>query len=103
MRYANTNPYSYWYSDPKAYGDTYTYAYTNCHFYGDADPNRNTYFNACAHRNSDIDGDPNSNSYADSDPYCYTYTGYSLPAIDNDRSYQGSQHAVQFHGTSKRH
>ena len=100
---ANTYPHSYCYTNSNANGDTYTYVYTNSHSYGDVDPNRDTYFNACTHPHSDIDGDANSNSYADRNTYCYTNAGYSLSTINDDRSYQGSQHAVQFHGTSKRH
>ena len=44
-----------------------------------------------------------THTYDDTDGYSYTRTDYSLSAIPDDRSYQGSQHTVQFHGTGQPH
>jgi hypothetical protein len=66
----------------------------------------NTHFNANSHGHSDsASTDTYANAYGDSnadiDPY--DNTDYSLSTVTDGRSYQGSQHTVQFHGTSKRH
>ena len=47
----------------------------------------------------------NTNPYTDGDSHGFAYrnTGDSLSTITDDRPYQGCQHTVQFHGTSKRH
>ena len=45
---------------------------------------------------------PHSYGDTNNDTNSYTHTGYSLSTITDDRPHQGSQHTVQFHGTSKR-
>ena len=46
-----------------------------------------------------INGHTNTHTYG----YAYTGTDCSLSAIPDDRPYQGSQHAVQFHGPGQPH
>ena len=69
------------------------------HSYIDSDGNANPNFNPDRH--SYIDSDTNGNPYTDANANAdgYTYTDDSLSTITDDRSYQGSRHAVQFHGT----
>ncbi len=97
LRYANTDTHG------NIYTHTHTNCYTNCNPHSDSDRdtnvNSNTNSNTDCHSNTYIDTDPN----ADSDGYSCTNTDYSLSTIPDDRPYRGSQHAVQFHGTSKRH
>ena len=59
---------------------------------------------ATTHTYANCNNDTNIHR-TDSDSYAYAYTNtdYSLSTITDDRPYQGSQHTVQFHGTSKRH
>jgi hypothetical protein len=79
-----------------------------------ADPNGNTYSDSTTpdthtHANSDSTTThtyANCNTYADSNGDCYRNTnshttGYSLSTAPDDRPHQGSQYAVQFHGTGK--
>ena len=84
--------------------DTNTNAYadsTTTHTDSNSAPT-DSYTNANANSNS-APTDPYANANADSDPYCYTNTDYGLSTNLDDRPYQGSQYAVQFHGTGQPH
>ena len=64
--------------------------------------------NSCSHgrhRDTYANCDSNGHLYTDSDSHGFAYinTGDSLSTVTDDRPYQGCQHTVQFHGTSKRH
>ena len=86
---------------------THSYCYTNCNPYSYSNSNTNTNRNGDPNSYTDPNCHSNGNPYSyadiDSDGYAHTGTDYSLSTITDDRSYQGSQHTVQFHGTSKRH
>jgi hypothetical protein len=79
--------------------DSYCYPYTYCN----TDANRDTY--AYADTNSDA---TTTDTYAYSNCNCYTNANTKpiwqcMPAANDGEPYSCSQHAVQFHGTSKRH
>jgi len=89
--------------------DTHSYCYSNCNRHSNS---TTTYTNSdpYAHINSDsapTDSYANWNtypySYIDSYTYAYARTDYSLSTNTDDLPYQGSQHTVQFHSTSKPH
>jgi hypothetical protein len=113
LPYVNPNADTHSYPDTYTYTDTDTYTYTDTH--SDTDTNSNTDANSNTNANPDADTytdtyrytDSNchshGNCYADSYGYADTWTDYSLSTTTDDRSYQGSQHTVQFHSTSKRH
>ena len=105
MRYGNTDTHSSYYT----YANSDSYCHTNCNAHSDT---IYTYTQSDGNTNGDTNINSDSaatdtNSYGDTysnaDRYSYTGTGDSLSTINDDRPYQGSQHAVQFHGTSKRH
>ena len=104
----------------RAAAASHSYACTNAngnsHSYGDCDSTTtDTYGNS--HRNANCDStttDTDGNSYSHS--YCYTHRNANgdththrkpvwecMPPASDDRSYQDSQHTVQFHGTGQRH
>jgi len=76
LHYDNTYPHSYCYPSCNRHSNSNT-TYTN------SDP--------YAHINSDS---APTDSYANWNTYAYTGTDYSLSTDTDDRSYQGSQHAV---------
>ena len=101
MRYGNADTHSSYYT----YANSDSYCHTNCNAHSDtiytytqSDGNTNgdTYVNSDS---ATTDG----NTYSNADGYSYTGTGYSLSTINDDRPYQGSQHAVQFHGAGQPH
>jgi len=78
--------------------DTHSYCYINCNSHSDS---ATTYTNSDS-ASTDTYANCNNDTTSYGDTNSYTHTGYSLSTIDDDRSYQGSQHAVEFHSTSKR-
>ena len=91
----NTNTHS----DPYADTNSNSYGHTNSD-----SATTDTYANCDSDTNSY--GDTYANANADSDSYGNTYTDTPATAcqrITDDRPYQGSQHTVQFHGTSQPH
>jgi len=94
-----------------AYGDTdrNSYSYANPHSDSNSDTNCYDYTNANSNANTDSSA-PDTHSYGDAHSYGDSYSNANskpiwecMPAANDGEPYSCSQHAVQFHGTSKRH
>ena len=84
------------YANSQCNADAHSYADTDSNPRSDSNPNANPNSNSNSNSNSYIDSD------ATADGYTNANTEDSLSTVNHDRSYQGSQHTVQFHGLSQR-
>ena len=92
-----THPHSYGITDCDShsnsnsdnYACTYSHTYTNTHSDGTT---TDSYANSYGNCNANCDSDANSKPIWE-----------CMPAANDHRPYEGSRHAVQFHGTSKHH